>query len=146
MKAISITFYHTILGDSVMRSDLKAKDVVTAELKEVISNATSATKVGSASFQISSGTEIYMIDLNFPLELNPVYKYKPSGNDAEYYKYYGMGCMWLYVHDPVVRRLRKLGTWNLHASHNLLCCLGGRVGSRSSRGDSMLGRPGSGSE
>jgi hypothetical protein len=83
------SFYHTVLGESVMRSDLKAKDELTTELNDVISNASSATKVGSASFQILKGSEIYMIDLNFPLELNPVYKYKPSGRDAEYYKYYG---------------------------------------------------------
>ena len=83
------SFYHTVFGDTVMRNDLKDKTAVSTELADIISNASSASKVGNASFQILKGSEIYMIDLNFPLELNPVYKYKPSGSNAEYYKYYG---------------------------------------------------------
>ena len=85
----SSSFQRTMFGGSIMREDGAIESDVLNSLKDIVNSATAGSKTGTASFNIVKDGASYIIDLNFPISLNPIYKYevKESGG-ASYYQYY----------------------------------------------------------
>jgi hypothetical protein len=85
----SSSFQRTMFGGSIMREDGAIESDVLASLKEIVNSATAGSKTGAASFNVVKDGVSYVIDLNFPVSLNPIYKYQTSDSgDASYYQYH----------------------------------------------------------
>ena len=66
-------FYRFIAGGQLTRTDDgKTREEVKAMLAEIVNTQTGVFPVGKAKYQINKGTKTYVIDLNFPLGLNPI--------------------------------------------------------------------------
>ena len=65
-------FQRTMFGGNIVREDGVVESDVLAGLKDKVNSATMGTKVGAASFNIVKDGVSYIIDLNFPVSLNPI--------------------------------------------------------------------------
>ena len=85
----SSSFQRTMFGGSIMREDGAIESDVLTSLKDIVNSATAGSKTGTTSFKIVKDGVSYIIDLNFPISLNPIYKYETdTDGGASYYLYY----------------------------------------------------------
>jgi len=66
-------FTRTASGEYVTRGDdYLSKSEVLAAMKEIVSNGTPVMQMGQAAFSFSYKNVTYTIDLNYPVEINPM--------------------------------------------------------------------------
>jgi len=88
ISGCSSSFKRSMFGGEIIREDGAIESDVLTSLKEIVNSATAGSKTGTASFNVVKDGVSYIIDLNFPVSLNPIYKYETSGSGASYYQYH----------------------------------------------------------